>query len=111
MSNNLELKLRRRVMLRIYLEYTKSLLVKYSDYFMGAIFLVSFFMMVSLKNVFTNMPKGDFGQIFNFLLLAFKDTDWLLQILLAGLLIRLVGGLILTRQQMKKVHLHTAALS
>jgi hypothetical protein len=96
MNNNLNNNLRRRVMARIYFEYTKNVLWEYPDYFMFAIFVVTAFTMVSIRDVLMNLPKDNFSNIFNFLVAALRSTNVLIQILIVGFFVRvIVGGSIL----------------
>lgn len=89
--------LRRRIMARIYFEYTKNTFREYPDYFMFALFLVTAFMLVSVRDVLTNIPKDNIPGVLNFFIVAFRDTSLVLQILIGGFLARiLVSGSIFT---------------
>jgi len=75
-------------MVRVYLEYTKNIFVACSDYFMLGVFVIISFMFVSVQNVLINIPKDGLVPAFNFLVIAIRDTDWVIQALIAGFLIR-----------------------
>lgn len=79
-------------MSRVYLEYSKSVILKHPDYFMTALFIASAFSAISFKSVLMNMPKDSFGHIFSFMLSAFKNTDWFIQALIGGFFVRLIVG-------------------
>jgi hypothetical protein len=89
MDNN---NLKRRIMARIYFEYTKNTFLEYPDYFMFALFLVTSFTMVSIRNVLINIPKDSFPHAFSFLMMAIRGTDLVIQMLIAGFLVRVVIG-------------------
>lgn len=91
------LDLRKRVMARIYAEYLKSALVEYQDYFMFLLFMIFFFTMVSVHNVWENIPKDNVVNTFNFLVVALKNTSWIIQVLIAGFFVRIaISGIKLT---------------
>jgi hypothetical protein len=90
MNNNLNLK--RRIMARIYLEYTKNVFWEYPDYFMFALFLVTSFMLVSFHDVLINMPKDSFPHLFDFSVVAVRNTSLVLQVLIAGFFVRVIVG-------------------
>ena len=75
-------------MARIYFEYTKNTFLEYPDYFMFALFLVTSFMLVSIRDVLINIPKDSFPHAFNFLIIALRNTSLVLQILIVGFFIR-----------------------
>lgn len=75
-------------MTRIYVEYAKNVLKGYSDYFMAFMFLTTSFMLVSIHNVFNNMPKNDLPSAFNFLLSALLGTSWVIQAFIVGFFVR-----------------------
>lgn len=105
MSNNL-LNLKRRVMVRVYFEYTKGVLVNHPDYFMLGLFTVVSFFFVSIQDVLNNVPKDDIGSAFNFFVIAVRDTSRVLQILIVGFLVRLaVGGFLFVRRNIDKLPL------
>jgi len=87
MNNNLK----RRVMARIYFEYTKNVLFEYPDYFMFVLFVSISFMMVSISDVISNMPKDDLSSFFNFFKVAVIHTNWIMQALIVGFLVRTVA--------------------
>jgi len=97
------LNLKRRIMARIYFEYTKNTLLEHSDYFMLALFIIVSFTMISIQNVFNNMPKDNPISTFHFLLSALRNTSWIMQALIAGFFIRIiVAGAILAYKNMSK---------
>jgi hypothetical protein len=79
-------------MARIYMEYTKGLLFEHPDYFMFAIFLVTSFMLISIRDVLNNFPKDSFPHAFNFFVAALQNTSLIIQILIAGFFIRVIVG-------------------
>ncbi|KKQ78023.1 MAG: hypothetical protein UT00_C0002G0021 [Parcubacteria group bacterium GW2011_GWA1_38_7] len=84
-------------MARIYFEYTKNTFLEYPDYFMFALFIITSFMLISISDVLTNIPKDSFPHAFNFFVIALRNTSLIMQILIAGFFIRVVvGGAILT---------------
>lgn len=84
------LNLKKRVMARIYMEYTKNAFVEHPDYFMLALFIIVSFVMVSIGDVLTNIPKNNFPSIFTFFVSALKGTSWIIQALIAGFIIRVI---------------------
>lgn len=84
------LNLKRRVMARVYLEYTKNILVNNPDYFMLAIFIIVSLTSVSIFDVFRNLPKDNFSSAFNFFIAAILSTSWIIQILIAGFFVRVI---------------------
>lgn len=83
--------LKKRVMARIYLEYTKDIISGYPDYFMLGIFIIVSFVSVSIYDVLintTNIMKNDYSSVLSFLIAAIKNTSWIIQILIAGFFIR-----------------------
>lgn len=84
-------------MARIYLEYTKNTFMEYPDYFMLALFIATAFILISISDVLSNLPKDSFPHAFNFLIIAFRNTSIVLQVLIAGFVVRVaIGGAILT---------------
>lgn len=86
------LNLKRRVMARIYFEYSKRFLISHPDYFMFGIFLVVSLMTVSIFSVLintTNILRNDTFSIFGFFVSAIKNTSWIIQLLIAGFAIRM----------------------
>ena len=79
-------------MARIYLEYTKNTFLEYPDYFMFVIFLVTTFVLVSVRDVLVNIPKNDLSGTFNFFVVAFENTSLIFQVLIIGFVIRVVAG-------------------
>lgn len=93
-------------MIRVYFEYTKGVLVNHPDYFMFGFFIIVSFFFVSIHDVLNNVPKNDIGSAFNFFVIALRDTSWILQILIAGFLVRLaIGGLLFVRKNTGKLPL------
>ncbi len=91
------LSLKRRIMARIYFEYTKNMVFEYPDYFMLAIFIITSFTLISIIDVLNNIPKDNFPHAFNFFIYALRDTSWIIQALIAGFFIRvIVAGSALT---------------
>lgn len=84
------LNLKKRVMARIYFEYTKSVLVNHPDYFMLVIFLIVSLTSVSIFDVFKNLPKDNLSSAFNFSIAAILGTSWIIQILIAGFFVRVI---------------------
>jgi hypothetical protein len=82
MNNILDLK--KRVMARIYIMYAKNIFMEYPDYFMLLLFVIVSFTLVSIHNVLANIPKDNPINIFNFLVIALKNTSWIIQVLIAG---------------------------
>lgn len=98
------LNLKKRVMARIYLEYTKNAFREYFDYFMFALFVVTSFFLISIRDVFNNMPKDNFMSTFNFFWAALRGTSLVIQALIAGFLIRaVVGSAILVHRNYKVI--------
>ncbi len=81
---------KRKVMTRIYFEYAKNVFFGYPDYFMSAVFLVTSFIFISLKDVLINLPKDTFSNFFSFFVVAIRDTNWIIQLLIAGFFVRVV---------------------
>lgn len=75
-------------MARVYFEYTKNTFLAYPDYFMFAFFVATAFMFVSIRDVLTNIPKDSFPHVFNFLVIALRNTSWVIQTLIAGFFLR-----------------------
>lgn len=89
MKNN---SLKRKIMARIYLQYTKNTFMEYPDYFMFALFLVTSFMLISISDVVSNIPRDSFPHAFSFFMIALRNTSLVLQILIAGFFVRVVVG-------------------
>jgi len=87
--NNI-LNLKRRVMARIYVEYAKNILLDYPDYFMLLVFIVTAFILVSIHDVVNNLPKNDLSSAFNFFVDALQKTSWIIQVMIAGFLVRVI---------------------
>jgi hypothetical protein len=77
-------------MARIYMEYTKNAFVEHPDYFMLALFIIISFVMISIGDVLTNIPKNNFPSAFTFFVSALKGTSWIIQALIAGFFIRVI---------------------
>ncbi len=84
--------LKRRVMARIYLEYTKNLITEYPDYVMFLLFMVASFAFVSVRNVLANLPKDSLASTFIFFVSALKNTTWVIQVLIIGFLTRVAAA-------------------
>ncbi len=78
-SNSSIVKLKKKIMARIYLEYAKDSLLEHPDFFMLPLFIAVFFSLVSVKNVLINMPKDSLYSLFNFMMAAFRNTSWAIQ--------------------------------
>jgi hypothetical protein len=97
------LNLKRRIMARIYFEYTKNILVGHPDYFMLGIFIIASFMLVSFQDVLNNIPKNNLPSVFNFLVVAIRDTSWIIQALIAGFFVRvIIAGSIMAYKNIDK---------
>jgi hypothetical protein len=93
------LSLKKRVMARIYIEYTKNLVTRHPDYFMLGVFAVTSFLLVSTRDVLNNIPRNNLLGDFNFFIIAIRDTSWIIQIFIAGFFVRaIVGGFILVHK-------------
>lgn len=79
-------------MARIYFEYTKNTFIQYPDYFMFALFIATSFMLVSTRDVLNNIPKDSFPHVFNFLVVALRNTSLAIQILITGFFVRVLVG-------------------
>ena len=90
MDNNNTLK--SKVMARVYVEYTKNLLVEHADLFMSGLFVAASFVLVSIHDVLANIPKDNFTGLINFFVVAVKNTSIVIQVLLAGFLVRVLAG-------------------
>lgn len=89
MSNNLK----KRIMVRVYVEYTKSAVVKYQDYLMLGIFVIVSLTLVSIQDVLINagnISRTNLPSLFSFFTAALKNTSWMMQILIAGLFVRII---------------------
>jgi hypothetical protein len=89
---NTNINLKRRIMARIYFEYGKNAFLDYPDYFMLALFVVTAFLLVSIHNVLANLPKDNISNVFNFLIVAVRNTSLVIQLLLVGFFTRVVIG-------------------
>lgn len=77
-------------MARVYLGYTKNVLLEHFDYFMLGIFIIVSVMFVSIQDVLNNIPKDSFLSAFNFFLVAIRNTSLIVQALVAGFFIRTI---------------------
>lgn len=84
--------LKRKIMMRVYFIYTKNAFLEYPDYFMFAVFAATAFILVSIGDVLNNIPKNDFPSAFNFLVIAFKNTSMIIQVLIVGFIARVLVG-------------------
>jgi hypothetical protein len=82
--------LKRRIMARIYLEYTKNILGEYPDFFMAIIFIIALFTMIPFKEVIADMPKENLPSALQFLENYFMNSSWIIQALVVGFLIRII---------------------
>lgn len=82
--------LKRRVMIRVYVEYVKDAFMRYPDYFMFLLFVITSLMLVSMHDVFNNIPKNNLSSAFNFFLVALRETSLIIQILIAGFFVRTI---------------------
>jgi len=83
--------LKKRIMFRVYLEYSKNVLKEHPDYFMLAVFIIFSFISVSLYDVFVNTTsiiKNDTFSVFSFLTSAILNTSWIIQAFILGFLVR-----------------------
>ena len=83
--------LKKRVMARIYLIYTKNILLDNSGYFMIGIFVLTSFIFISIHDVFNNtinISKTSPISLFPFFVSAIIGTSWIIQILFALLFSR-----------------------
>lgn len=80
--------LKKRVMIRVYFVYARNIFLTYPDLFMSVIFFVTAFILVSFRSVFNNLLTSLSSGIWNFLVIAIRDTSIILQILMAGFIIR-----------------------
>ncbi len=95
------LNLKTRVMGQIYIEYLKNIFMERPDYFMLALFVVVSYLLISINDVLNNMPQNN---TFNFLLVAVRDTSWIIQALIAGFFIR--AGILCTKLLYKNTMTH-----
>lgn len=79
-------------MTRVYLEFAKNTVTERPDLVMLGVFVIFSFVFVSFKDVLTNMPRDNFSSLFNFLIIAVRDTSWILKALIAGFLVRIAAG-------------------
>ena len=85
--------LKRRVLVRIYLEYAKNTFLDYPDYFMFGLFVVTSFTLVSVRDVLiniSNLPITDLSYDFNFFMVALLNTSLIIQVLIAGFFVRTI---------------------
>ena len=92
-------------MTRIYAEYIKNVFMEYPDYFMFLFFIITSFALVSVHDVLNNIPKDNFSNVFNFFVVALQKTSWVMQVLIAGFLIRMIFvGSKLTYKNIKNIN-------
>jgi hypothetical protein len=82
--------LKRRVMIRIYIEYFKHLMYRHWERFLVALIAADILIFVSLKNVYVNMPKDSALNSANYLFSAVRDTEMFLQFALAYAVLRTI---------------------
>ncbi|MEK7669516.1 MAG: hypothetical protein AAB350_02950 [Patescibacteria group bacterium] len=83
--------LKKRIMLRVYLQYSQNVLKEYPDYFMFAVFIIFSFISISLYDVFVNTTsiiRNDAFSVFSFFTSAILNTSWIIQAFILGFLIR-----------------------
>jgi hypothetical protein len=98
--------IKRRIMARVYLEYTKNTFLDYPDYFMFAFFFIMSIILVSFSDVLANIPRDSFPHFFNFTVVAMRDTSWILQLLIAGFVIRVaISGSKMAYRNMKNMNM------
>jgi hypothetical protein len=89
------------------MEYMRNALVRYPDYFMLFVFVMTSFVLVSIGDVLVNIPKDNFSSTFNFFVIALRNTSWIIQVLIAGFLIRIiVAGSRLTYKNFKNSNIN-----
>jgi hypothetical protein len=99
--------LKRKIMTRVYLEYTKNTFLDYPDYFMFVFFFIVSIMLVSFRDVLSNIPRDSFPNFFNFMVVAIRDTSWILQLLIAGFVIRVViSGSRMAYKNLRNLDMH-----
>ncbi|MEK7117419.1 MAG: hypothetical protein AAB861_01455 [Patescibacteria group bacterium] len=79
MNNNFKINLKTRVMVRIYMEFVKSAIIRHIEYILPGAFLLVLLASVSIQNIMNNMPKDNMSHAFNFLFAAVRDTEWAVQ--------------------------------
>jgi len=88
MNNVFDLK--KRIMTRVYLEYTKNMVLGHFDYFMLGIFIIVSVMFISIQDVLNNIPRDSFSSVFSFFMVALRNTSVIIQILIAGFFVRAI---------------------
>src|SRR5688572_16725776 len=81
--------LRRRVMLRIYVEYWKSSILAHREYVLPTVFFLFLLSLLSIGDIISNLSHVQPGSLFNFALLAAKNTELSVQIIFGTLFISL----------------------
>lgn len=81
MLNNLK----NRIMVRVYVEFVKKIMLRRVDFILPGIFFLWLYMSVSVQSVFNNTPKDHFSHAFNYLFTAVRDTELFVQGVLAVL--------------------------
>lgn len=69
--------------------YAKNIFMGYFDYFMVGAFVIASLVLVSMRDVLNNIPKSDLMGAFNFFVIAIRDTSWIIQIFIAGFIVRI----------------------
>lgn len=80
-------------MFRIYLEYTKDLILSRPDYFIFGIFAIFAFVSISILDVLANTTgilRNDAFSVFSFFIVAIKNTSWVMQVFIVGFIVRVV---------------------
>ena|SRR3989338_6968414 len=86
----MESDLKRRIMNRIYFYYTKELLWRYKEVFFTGGFIFVILTCVSFNNVLHNMPKDSLASSFNFLTIAVRKTELIVQLIMLSSIVALV---------------------
>lgn len=84
--------LKKRIMVRIYVQYAKNIVAEHPDYFMLLIFATVSFMLISVNDVVHNIPLYSLSNAFGFFVVAVKNTSWIIQILIVGFVIRTIAA-------------------
>lgn len=72
-------------MARIYIQYFRNIMLQRMEYILSGAFLLSLFASVSVINIFNNMPKDNIEHAFSFLMIALKNTEWMVQAILVAI--------------------------
>jgi len=94
MENNLQNKLKEKVMRGVYLEYGKNWALQNLPYILPIILFLSLFMLVSVSDIISNLSQISLASIFNFILVAMRDTEVAVQIIFGAFLLSLVAPIV-----------------